>query len=150
MIKIYENRNGITKKLNILKEGDEIKISEPFGTIKYYGKGIFIAGGAGITPFISMFRELSKNGNLGGNALIFSNKTREDITLKEELDSYKNLKKIYLLDSEKERVNEDFLVKAIKNFNQYFYICGPIGMVGELTHVLIKLGANPEKIVIED
>ena len=51
---------------------------------QYKGKGVFIAGGAGVTPFISIFRDLKKQNKIGNNILIFSNKTEADIILKDE------------------------------------------------------------------
>jgi ferredoxin-NADP reductase len=49
------------------------------------GPGYFIAGGAGITPFIAILRHLKKNGETSGNTLIFSNKTAADIIYENEL-----------------------------------------------------------------
>ncbi|MGZ6540021.1 MAG: FAD-binding oxidoreductase, partial [Bacteroidia bacterium] len=84
-IKIYESRNGVTKELGKLKHGDELIIRDAWGAIEYKGKGVFIAGGAGITPFIAILRQLYKDNNIGDNKLIFSNKTENDIILKKEL-----------------------------------------------------------------
>lgn len=58
IIKIYVDHNGMTEKLNHVVEGDELLVHEVFGTIRYEGPGLFIAAGAGITPFISIFRQL--------------------------------------------------------------------------------------------
>ena len=155
IIKIYKERNGLTKKLLDIKKGDELIIEEPSGTIQYQGSGIFIAGGAGITPFIAILRQLKNQNNLDNHALLFSNKTEEDIILKDEFDNMKELKKIYTLTKEQNekyeqgRINESFLRKHIKNFKQNFYICGPVTLVGELAYILQKLGVNPESIVVE-
>lgn len=155
IIKSYKERDGVTKKLLDVKEGDEFLIEEPFGAIQYKKSGIFIAGGAGITPFIAILRQLREEGKLKGNILIFSNKTEKDIILKKELESMKELKKIYTLTRESNknyehgRVNERFLKKYVKNFNQNFYVCGPVTMVGEITYILQKLGAKPDSIVVE-
>jgi predicted ferric reductase len=35
--------------------------------INYRGEGVFIAGGAGVTPFISIFRYLQTNNEIGNN-----------------------------------------------------------------------------------
>jgi len=43
--------------LKLVKE-DELILHDVFGAISYMGEGVFIAGGAGITPFISIFRYL--------------------------------------------------------------------------------------------
>ena len=157
IIKIYKERNSVTKKLSELKEGDELIIREPFGSIRYFDRGVFIAGGTGITPFISIFRQLKKENKLKGNTLIFSNKTEKDIILKDELDkmSKEGLKCIYLITEENnpkyynEYINENFLKNKIKDFSQHFYVCGPVRFVGEIQHILQILGAKPDRIIVE-
>ncbi|MEO8414268.1 MAG: flavodoxin reductase, partial [Ginsengibacter sp.] len=57
-IKRYEDHHGITDKMHQLMPGDELIISDVWGAIEYKGPGYFIAGGAGITPFISILRQL--------------------------------------------------------------------------------------------
>ena len=58
IIKIYEDKDGVTKKLGKTNAGAELIIFDVFGSIHYKGPGVFIAGGSGITPFISIFRNL--------------------------------------------------------------------------------------------
>ena len=72
-IKGYPEHNGVTKRLHSLTSGDELLIGDPFGTITYHGPGTFIAGGAGITPFIAIFRDLAHDNRLKDHTLIFSN-----------------------------------------------------------------------------
>lgn len=52
-IKTYPTHEGVTQQLLLLNKEDEIIIHDVFGSITYKGEGIFVAGGAGITPFIS-------------------------------------------------------------------------------------------------
>ena len=85
-IKIYRGHNGVTEKLLAVNAGDEVILHEVFGAINYKGTGLFIAGGAGLTPFISILRQLKKEGKLDGNILLFANHTGEDIIIKDELD----------------------------------------------------------------
>ncbi len=157
-IKMYpEHEDGITKHLKDVNKGDELILHEVFGAIHYKDKGVFIAGGAGITPFISILRMLRKKKELKGNTLIFSNKTEKDIILRDEFDKMKDegLKVIYTLTREKNskyesgHVDENFLKEHINDFNQHFYICGPIRMVGELQHIVRKLGADSDSVVVE-
>ena len=58
-IKLYDNPNGLTNKLKTIEPGAEFEISGAWGAIEYKGEGVFIAGGAGVTPFISIFRSLN-------------------------------------------------------------------------------------------
>jgi len=57
--KIYNDRNGLTKMLGKANKETELILHDVFGAIQYKGQGVFIAGGAGVTPFISIFRSLN-------------------------------------------------------------------------------------------
>ncbi len=155
-IKMYpEHEDGVTKHLKDIKEGDEFLIGESWGAINYNGKGVFIAGGAGITPFIAILRHLRKNNQLPGHKLLFSNKTSKDIILEHEFKAMLEENCIFTLTREEnpnylnERITEDFLKSHIKDFSQHFYVCGPARFVGEITSILQKLGANSDSIVVE-
>lgn len=157
-IKRYEEHKGVTNEIHKLKQGDELIIREPFGTINYKGKGIFIAGGAGITPFIAIFRQLKKDNNLEGNILIFSNKKQEDIILEKEFKEMfkKNPENLILTLTqeskkgyESKKIDGEFLKEKIKDFNQNFYICGPPQMVEDLKKILEKFKVDIQQIIFE-
>ena len=154
-IKIYPEHNGLTVEIDKLKIGDELIIREPFGTIKYEGKGVFIAGGAGITPFIAILRKLKKDEKTEGNILLFANKTEADIILKDELKIILGDNCHFILSEEVNekydygRIDSEYLKKKIDNFKQNFYICGPPPMVLSLQQTLTKLGASPKSITFE-
>ena len=86
-IKTYPQRKGVTNEILKLKAGDELIIHDVWGAISYKGEGIFIAGGAGITPFLSIFRYLKSKIKINNNLLIFANKTKADIIHEEEFKS---------------------------------------------------------------
>src|SRR5258706_4751897 len=85
-IKSYHDHQGVTNELYKLKAGDELIIRDVWGAIAYKGEGYFIAGGAGITPFIAILRQLKNDNKIGSNQLYFSNRTEKDIILHDELD----------------------------------------------------------------
>ncbi|MBS3771318.1 MAG: hypothetical protein KGY69_13785 [Bacteroidales bacterium] len=155
IIKIYSEKHGVTDAMDELKEGDELVINEPWGAIKYKGPGYFIAGGAGITPFIAILRQLKKDGKVDGNMLFFSNKTRKDIILEDELKDILGDQVIFTLTRENQPgyhygyINEDFLKKHIKDLNKEFYICGTPEMTDEINKTLENLGASPDSVVFE-
>ena len=66
-IKIYSDRQGVTNELGKLQPGDELILHDVWGTIHYGGPGTFIAGGAGVTPFIAILRQLHNTGKLDNN-----------------------------------------------------------------------------------
>jgi ferredoxin-NADP reductase len=81
-IKIYSDHEGVTNQLGKLQPGAELIIRDVWGAIHYQGEGYFIAGGAGITPFIAIMRQLRAEGKVGNNELYFSNKTEQDIIIR--------------------------------------------------------------------
>lgn len=156
-LKQYSNHKGMTEHLHKLVPGDELIIDKPWGTINYKGPGIFIAGGAGVTPFIAILRMLKKEGKLKGNKLIFSNKTKEDVILESEFrEMFSDKDLILTLTREKidgfeqGRVDESFLKKHLDNFKGYFYICGPKPMVTGLKEILANFEAKTDSVVFEE
>lgn len=81
VIKSYPAHDGVTHQLDQLKAEDELLLQDSWGAITYKGNGVFIAGGAGVTPFIGIFKWLEAQGKVEGNFLIFSNKTSKVIIL---------------------------------------------------------------------
>jgi len=155
---LYPNHTGVTQKLHQLIPGDELLIDEPWGTIHYKGTGIFVAGGAGITPFIAILRELKSDGKIANHKLFFSNKKAEDVILESEFrNMFINPGDLVLtLTRERRdgyefgRIDKVFLQKYVKDFSENFYICGPKKMVDELRITLRQLGAKTESIVFEE
>jgi ferredoxin-NADP reductase len=154
-IKIYSDHPGVTNELNALKPGNELIVRDVWGAIEYKGPGYFIAGGAGITPFIAILRQLKRENKLDGNKLFFSNKTERDIILKEELSSMLNGNAIYTITDEPSKayhhgfINEQFLRENVDDFTKHFYLCGPPKMIEALENILVKLGASAEAVVFE-
>lgn len=156
IVKKYPEHDGVTDELHNLDSGDTIELDEAWGAINYKGKGVFIAGGAGVTPFIAILRDLKENGELEGNKLIFSNKHSKDIILEKEFRDMLGNDFITTLTQEKsvkhhnERINSDFLKKNIDDFSQNFYVCGPPKFVEDITNQLKQLGAKTDSVVIEE
>ncbi len=154
-IKRYPDHHGITDRLHKLKTGGELIIREPWGAIQYKGPGYFIAGGAGITPFIAILRSLQQENKITGNRLFFSNKTAADIIYEQELLDMPGLDPVFILTKEdhapyqRGRINEEFIRRNIKDLSRPIYICGPDAMVSELTAMLQNLGISAESLVFE-
>jgi ferredoxin-NADP reductase len=155
-IKSYTEHHGVTDELYRLQVGDSIIIHDVWGAIAYKGPGYFIAGGAGITPFIAILRQLHKERRLEGNKLFFANKTSRDIILEDELRRMLGKDFVNILSQEKARegyvtghIDEAFLRRHVNGFSKHFYICGPDPMVKAISETLNKLGAAPDAVVFE-
>src|ERR1017187_9878592 len=99
--KTYPAHKGVTNELLQLKKNDELILHDVFGAIAYKGEGVFIAGGAGVTPFICIFRYLQAKNEIGDNKLIFANKTQSDIIHEQEFKKILGKNFINILSEEK-------------------------------------------------
>jgi len=154
-IKTYPTHQGVTSQLIKLKQGDELILHDVFGAIEYKGEGLFIAGGAGITPFLSILKQLDSEKELGRNKLIFANKTKSDIIHENELNALLGINFITILSEEKTfpyqsgYISEQ-LIKDCLLVNQYVYLCGPPKMMESVEKILIQLKIDEKLIVKED
>lgn len=154
-IKTYPSHKGVTNELLQLHINDELILHDVFGTINYKGEGVFIAGGAGVTPFISILRYLQSKNEMGNNKLIFANKTKADIILEQEFKQLLGKNLINILSGEE--VNEyahgfitpGFLKENITDFSKYFYLCGPPPMMDAIEKILANLKVD-EKLIIKE
>ncbi|MGD8616465.1 MAG: FAD-binding oxidoreductase [Gammaproteobacteria bacterium] len=154
-VKGYPEHEGMTRELHALQPGAELLMSEPFGTISYQGPGVFVAAGAGVTPFIAILRDLARSGRLEGHGLIFSNKTPADVICEKEFRHYLGERCVLTCTRSEApgcpggRVGRDYLAEKIRELNQRFYVCGPPGFVEAVNDALQALGASPEALVFE-
>ncbi|WP_018688565.1 hypothetical protein [Ahrensia kielensis] len=154
-IKSYRDHEGVTNELQSLITGDSLIIEDPWGTIQFKGKGTFVAGGAGITPFLAIFRDLEKRGELRGNSLIFGNKTRDDIIAQDLLSTMPELKIMHVLSDEDTEgyahgfIDKEILSANLINISGNIYVCGPPPMMDSVMDNLKELGASAEALTFE-
>jgi len=154
-IKTYPPHQGVTNQLLTLKPGDELIIGDAWGTINYKGEGAFIAGGAGVTPFISIFRYLHSKNEIGNSKLIFANKTAEDIINQDEFKEMLGEKFVNILSNDQTEgfqhglINEEFLNKQGVSNYKYIYLYGPEPMMKSIEEQLRNLNVKEDAIVKE-
>jgi cytochrome-b5 reductase len=155
-IKKYPIGDGVTDKLHSLEVGAKLLLSEAFGTITYKGPGVFIAAGAGVTPFIAITRQLARKGKLDSNSLILSNKTPADVICEKELRHYFGSRCIMTCTQESapgyenRRITAEFLKEQITDFAQRFYVCGPDSFVEDIRSILKELGVSRDSVIFEE
>jgi len=154
-IKTYPEKKGVTNHLRGLQPGDELIVHDVWGAIHYKGKGLFIAGGAGITPFIAIFRYLEHTNKIKGNRLLFANKTKEDIILEPWFRQLLKENFINVLSDEqvtgirKGYITAEVLKEVGISPDDHLYICGPPPMVDSVQESLKKLGVAEQSVVVE-
>ena len=153
--KTYPSHKGVTAELLKLTKGDSLILHEVFGAIHYKGEGTFIAGGAGVTPFISIFRYLQSVNKIGDNTLLFANKTKGDIILEMEFKKLLGAHFINILSDEKARgyengkITEEFIKANCTSPDKMFYVCGPPPMMKAVEKQLKNLHI-PKKSVVKE
>jgi glycine betaine catabolism B len=151
--------------LESAKPGDIISVQYPFGKFTLSGsksKVAFLSGGIGITPIRSMCK-FAVDKNLGVDiALIYANRSVNDIIFKEDFDQmqkqYSLLKVANVLSEPASgfncavgRINAQIIKTEIPDYSlRKFYICGPPPMVIAMNKILSEeLGLSKENIVVE-
>lgn len=154
-IKIYPSHDGVTDKLDSLKIGDKLIIGDAWGAISYQGEGDFIAGGAGITPFLAIFKDLHRKGQLQGNRLFFANKTEKDIIHQGNLQTWLNSDFHNILSEEDHEaydhghINKEYLQSHDLDVSKKVYLCGPPPMMDALQADLYAMGLSKKQLVAE-
>lgn len=155
-IKSYPEHHGVTEQIHELEVGDRVVIGDAWGAISDQGPGTFIAGGAGVTPFISILRRRARDGELDGCHLVFSNATDADIIMRSEFEAMPGLRTTFLVtDQPDSRFAADLLDREgledlVDDVDQPFYVCGPPKMVEDISAALEDMGADPGGIVFEE
>jgi ferredoxin-NADP reductase len=149
----FKDALQVLKKGNVISaanlSGDFVLPSDPNQPIAA------IAGGVGITPFMSMFRQLAAEHMCRDIVLIYAASTPLDFAYKNEIDSIKDsigLNVIYLPTDFTELVNweglsgyltEDLIKKHIPNFKtRHWYLSGPSRMLLDYKHLIRSIGVS--------
>ncbi|PKN70729.1 MAG: hypothetical protein CVU52_08900 [Deltaproteobacteria bacterium HGW-Deltaproteobacteria-10] len=151
--------------LDELMPGDKLSSSSPSGNFHYnphfHGdKMAFIAGGSGITPFMSMIRELADKNLERRMHLFYGSRTEDDIIYRDELDRIAATHRNFTWDlviSEpapsfnglKGFINAGLIKERLEGLDWTFYICGPEAMYNFCLPELNKLSIQARKIRVE-
>jgi predicted ferric reductase len=152
-----KNLGDFTSTITGLKLGDKVKLEGPFGHFSYTNSQnssqVWIAGGIGITPFLSMARSLKNDGPRVW--LFYCTKNLEEAVFLKELEEISGqnprLKAISYCSDQKGRLNSEGIELAVGNLKEKdFLICGPGAMMHDLSIQLKDKGVLENQIFWED
>jgi propane monooxygenase reductase subunit len=92
MIKLYEGGHfsGLLENGNGIKVGDELTCTGPYGVFTLRDSAprrlVFIAGGAGMAPIVSLLRSMAEKGTTRPAAFYYGARTKDDLFVLEELE----------------------------------------------------------------
>ncbi len=156
-----------TKTIGEIRPGDTVLADAPYGRFSYLlhpdeASLVFLAGGIGVTPFISMLRHLRDTCTPKNVLLLYANQTEGDIAFREELsdleaESAPSFSVSHFLSKpgdgwrgERGRINEEALRRLVPDISgKGFYLCGPPAFIQGLAKALHQLGVPASRIYYE-
>ncbi len=151
-----------------LEMGDEIFVSEPYGNFTFKKEKHFdlvlIAGGVGITPFMSALRYATLQHLPNKLTLLYSNRTRRSALFLDEIyeltKKNENIRALFSITEErlsqnvKGMLNQKIDSGVMKNFightyGKTFFICGPPSFMTAMIENLKSIGVDDSQIETE-
>ena len=156
------------RALKALPEGADVKLVGPIGQFTLVDAArpaVFIAGGIGITPFMSMLRQASRDRSPQRLLLLYSNRRPEDAAFLGELQELERQNGNFRLlatmtdmssstrkwDGETGLIDADLIRRSAGGLNApVYYVVGPPAMVVAMQETLRRIGAAEDDIRSEE
>jgi len=159
------SESAFKKSLNQLAVGTEVEIDNVAGNFilpkNKLRPLVFIAGGIGITPFVSMLSYVKEKNLYYGLTLIYSNRDKESTAFFDELQSIgkkaRNAKVVFTMTQdpnwkgETRKIDAQFIKDYFQKPNSRTYmIAGPPPMVTAIVGSLKAAGVSEDNIITEN
>ncbi|HZW19749.1 FAD-dependent oxidoreductase [Noviherbaspirillum sp.] len=156
------------RALGALPAGAMVRIEGPFGSLTLHSDrtrpAVFLAGGIGITPFMSMLRQAARDGHARDLILMYSNRRPEDAAFLDELQAIakqnKGVRVIATMtdiarskrpwDGRVGAINDALIASVNADVTPVYYLVGPPGLVEALRDTLNRMGISDDDIRSEE
>jgi Na+-transporting NADH:ubiquinone oxidoreductase subunit F len=156
--------NGIctTWCFDYLKEGDAVKLNGPYGEFwlsESEAPMVFVAGGSGMAPFVSILHLMQKTGNTRQAVYFFGGNTMRDLCLDDQMKDFEKALPNFTFVPVVSRPEEGsgwsgetgLVTEAVKRrytdlSSHEGYLCGSPGMIDAAAKVFTSLGMPENKI----
>ena len=170
LLVVTRMRNSAFKRvLAILPLGTEVKLEGPMGSFTLHKNrakaGVFLAGGIGITPFLSIWRQTAEEKLSQRLYLFYANRQPKDAAFLKDLEILSKLNANFIfipsmsemekskLDWQGERgfINREMLLRHMDGLpGPIYYAAGPPAMVAAMREMLTKAGVEEDDIRTEE
>jgi predicted ferric reductase len=151
-----------TRTVKDVPQGARLYVDGPYGTFGpdfHDAPGcVFVAGGVGVTPIMSILRTLADRGDKRPLIFFYGNPTWDDVIYREEIEALEkrlNLQVVHVLEhpfegwqGEKGFINTDILKRHLPEDKaqwQYF-MCGPLPMIRNVEPALQRAGVPASRV----
>ena len=170
IILTLRNMGGFSKEIYNSNKGDELLITSPIGSTFVVDENsedsfVFLSGGTGITPFMSIIRFLLASNKKNKVVLFNASRAPDEIIFKKELDKIneeqENIRVHYVLsescppdvNGDSGFICDDVLSKYItddEKKNYKWFICGPPPMVDEMKKLVKDIDIPKDNVILEE
>lgn len=161
--------SAFKRALRALPIDSPARLEGPFGSLTLHSNharpAVFIAGGIGITPFMSILRQAARDQLPQRLTLLYSNRRPEDAAFLAELQEIERCNKNFRLVATMTEmhksslpwqggtglIDRDLVISVGKDLAApIYYIAGPPSMVGDLRQTLAHAGITDDDIRSEE
>ena len=153
----------LTSRLENAKVGDMYRITGPYGQFKFVPnadkKVLFLAGGTGLAPFMSMLREIRLLSSGNDVSMLYSVKYPNEVIRRDELAELgrqMDLKTVITVTrpqpgdgwtGQTGHIDSEMIKRYAPDFAERVpYICGPLNFAKAMKDALVSLEVPPERI----
>lgn len=165
---VKREEQGIVSRYlhDVLKVGDLLKVTGPFGDFTFTGTNaesiVLIAGGVGITPMMSVLRYLTDTAWPGEIFFVYGARSTEEFVFREELERLeRRFPKLHVLATMQRApgtvwlgpegpITREMLRDAVPEIaRRRVHLCGPSGMMAAMRKELDELGVPETQLYTE-
>jgi NAD(P)H-flavin reductase len=149
----YAVKGAFTKQMEqFLREGSEVWLKLPYGELFMQAHNktntVFIAGGTGITPFLSLFTHEAFNEYI--NPKIYLGFRKKEFNIYEsELSSIQLCVPIIFYQDAQGVIDIQCIFKA-NGIDPSYFISGPPAMIKSFRTALVESGVSPRNVLTDD
>ncbi len=160
---IHMIHGRLTSKMENAKIGDQYYMTGPYGQFRFVPsedkKVLFIAGGTGLAPFMSMLKQIDTNSHDTDVVLLYSIRFPTEIIMGNELEDIRTRVKMQMAITvtrpeqseswvgERGHISVDMIKKYAPDYkDRTAYICGPLNFVKAMKEALETLNVPNIKI----